>query len=216
MKFVIPSDTVPDSMVGRKEPLKLELIMQPGIEVWVWEFPRRMSPVTVHFRSTSTSKGVPDTDSEHSSVVFNVADLRFALTCQSWSANGAEGKQPAFSSISVQSDLKIKISANEEETPPGPGGLWDLLSAAKTNTLVKIHGGLTLQSHPDGSRWKKLAMALFPLKWETSPAQAVVGRLKAVRVRAKTTATNLIAFLSVFCRNIKFDILNILVSSLYF
>jgi hypothetical protein len=171
--------------------------MQPGIEVWVWEFPRRMSPIAVHFRSTSTlKKGLPDVQSEHSSVVINLADLRFALTCQSWSANGAEGKQQVTRSISVQLDLMIKLSAPEEALPEC-GGFWNLLSAAKTNTLVKIQFGLTLQSHPDGSTWKKLARALVPLKWETSPAQAVAERIMDARVRAKTTAINLISFL--FC-----------------
>ena len=91
-------------------------------------------------------------------------------------------------------------------------------SVAKANTPAKIHVvGSLIQLHPVGFVvLKKAALADLNPEWMMSPDQAVVGRLRAARIRAKTTATNLIAFLSGFRQNTKFDIFFIEVPSFTF
>src|SRR3972149_2132320 len=181
-----------------------------------------MSPVPVQLKSTSTlkSQGSSDTKSnpKHSNAAFNVAESRFWLTWKSWSANGPEGKQSAARSCAkVQSFWKIIIWALEDE-PPGPGGLCNLSSVAKANTPAKIHVvGSLIQLHPVGFVvLKKAALADLNPEWMMSPDQAVVGRLRAARIKAKTTPTNFVTFFLWLSPRVIFNILFILVSSLCF
>jgi hypothetical protein len=133
------------------------------------------------------------------------------MTWKSASAKGAELEQMTpINCVFVQkSNLEIVIKAPEPEKEFGlPGVPWniDASSTAKTNTKVSIH--------PVGSKLEKKALANWPLKRMVSPAQMVVGRVRITKVSVKTTATNFIIF--GFRQDIKFDILNILVSSFFF
>lgn len=90
VKFVVPSDTVPDASAGREVPLKCEFTVQPGNWEWKWLFVRMRSPVPTQSRSTSTLNERLEKKSKHPSVAFNVAESSFLLTWKSWSANEAE------------------------------------------------------------------------------------------------------------------------------
>ena len=173
--------------------------------------------MAVQSRSTNTSKGRLDTKSKHPTVAFNVAEpRRFSpMTWKSWSVNGTvPGQSAANSCVDVQeSNWEIPIKTNENEHEPHePGGKGPVTtpSMGLTNTSVTIH--------PDESVLEKSAKALVPWKREIATAHAVEGRARAAaRVKAKITATNFIAFLtSGFCRDLIFDIIFILVSSLIF
>ena len=126
MKFVVPSDTLPEASAEREVPLNRLLTIKPGVRKWELPLSRTGSPTAVQVRATDTLKEPPPTKSKQPSVVFSVAESRFLpITWKSGSANGAELKQSAATSgMPLQeSNREIKIKAPEPDDEfGGPGG----------------------------------------------------------------------------------------------
>lgn len=73
VKFVVPSESVPEAVAARDTRSKRILSLEPGCELWKRSFVRKVGPMLVQLMWTSMEIVVPEMFSKTSTVAFSVA-----------------------------------------------------------------------------------------------------------------------------------------------